>query len=144
MLAAANVFIKLGRDKMAAISQTTFSNAFSWMKIFDFRFRFHFLYDVENNSPMWVSYPRPPGYMPGALTLKYGNESLCSLWSRVVAQSSVTSSPTPLPAASPASAWTREVMKLRHVTSVGKLKCFSLQLVFVQQRNFRLQITIAR
>ena len=35
-------------------------------------------------------------------------------------------------------------MKLRHVTSVGKFKCFSLQLVLVQQRNFRLQITIAR
>ena len=38
----------------------------------------------------------------------------------------------------------REVMKPRHVTSVGKLKCFSLQLGLVQQRNFRLQITIAR
>ena len=35
-------------------------------------------------------------------------------------------------------------MKLRHVTSMGKFKCFSLQLVLVQQRNFRLQITIAR
>ena len=30
-----------GRDKMAAISQTTFSNAFSWMKMFKFRLRFH-------------------------------------------------------------------------------------------------------
>ena len=30
-----------GRDKMDAISQTTFSNAFSWMKIYQFRFRFH-------------------------------------------------------------------------------------------------------
>ena len=38
----------------------------------------------------------------------------------------------------------QEVMVLRHVTSVGKLKCFSLQLVLVQQRNFLLQITIAR
>ena len=26
-----------GRDKMAAISQTTFSNAFSWMKIYKIR-----------------------------------------------------------------------------------------------------------
>ena len=34
--------------------------------------------------------------------------------------------------------------EIRHVTSVGKFKCFSLQLVLVQQRNFRLQITIAR
>ena len=30
-----------GRDKMAAIFQTTFWNAFSWMKMFDFRLRFH-------------------------------------------------------------------------------------------------------
>ena len=30
-----------GRDKIAAISQTTFSNAFSWMKMFEFRLKFH-------------------------------------------------------------------------------------------------------
>ena len=30
-----------GRDKMAAIFQTTFPNAFSWMKMFKFRLRFH-------------------------------------------------------------------------------------------------------
>ena len=30
-----------GRDKMDAISQTTFSSAFSWMKIFEFRWKFH-------------------------------------------------------------------------------------------------------
>ena len=30
-----------GQDKMAAISQTTFSNAFSWMKMYEFRLRFH-------------------------------------------------------------------------------------------------------
>ena len=30
-----------GRDKMAAIFQTTFSNAFSWMKMFKFQLRFH-------------------------------------------------------------------------------------------------------
>ena len=30
-----------GRDKMDAISQTTFSNAFSWMKMFEFRLKFH-------------------------------------------------------------------------------------------------------
>ena len=29
-----------GRDKMAAMSQTTFSNEFSWMKTFEFRLRF--------------------------------------------------------------------------------------------------------
>ena len=32
---------KRGRDKMAAVSQTTLSNAFSWMKILEFRLRFH-------------------------------------------------------------------------------------------------------
>ena len=36
-----------GRDKMAAIFQTTFSNAFSWMKMFKFRLRFH-----------WILFPR--------------------------------------------------------------------------------------
>ena len=30
-----------GRDKMAAIFQTTFSNPFSWMKMYEFRLRFH-------------------------------------------------------------------------------------------------------
>ena len=30
-----------GRDKMAAISQTTFSNGFSWMKLLEFRLKFH-------------------------------------------------------------------------------------------------------
>ena len=30
-----------GRDKMATVSQTTLSNAFSWMKMLEFRLRFH-------------------------------------------------------------------------------------------------------
>ena len=30
-----------GRDKMAAVSQTTLSNPFSWMKMFEFRLKFH-------------------------------------------------------------------------------------------------------
>ena len=30
-----------GRDKMAAIFQTTFTNGFSWMKIYEFRLTFH-------------------------------------------------------------------------------------------------------
>ena len=30
-----------GRDKMAAIFQTTFPNGFSWMKMYDFRLTFH-------------------------------------------------------------------------------------------------------
>ena len=37
------------QDKMAAISQTTFSNAFSWMKRFIFRFEFH-----------WSLFPKGP------------------------------------------------------------------------------------
>ena len=32
-----------GRDNMAAISQTIISNAFSWMKMFEFRLRFHWI-----------------------------------------------------------------------------------------------------
>ena len=30
-----------GQDKMAAISQTTLSNSFSWMKMLEFRLKFH-------------------------------------------------------------------------------------------------------
>ena len=30
-----------GRDKMDAISQTKFSNAFSWMKMFEYRLKYH-------------------------------------------------------------------------------------------------------
>ena len=30
-----------GQDKMDAISQTTFSSAFSWFKMFEFRLKFH-------------------------------------------------------------------------------------------------------
>ena len=37
----ANVLTHWGRDKIDAISQTTFSNTFSWMKIFEFRLKFH-------------------------------------------------------------------------------------------------------
>ena len=34
-------FTHWGRDKMSAISQTTFSNLFSWMKMNELRLRFH-------------------------------------------------------------------------------------------------------
>ena len=34
-------FNTLRRRQMDAISQTTFSNAFSWMKMFEFRLKFH-------------------------------------------------------------------------------------------------------
>ena len=37
----AHLLTHWGRYKMAAISQTIFSNAFSWMKIYEFRLRFH-------------------------------------------------------------------------------------------------------
>ena len=35
------MFTHWGRDKMAAASQTTLSNAFSWMKVLEFLLRFH-------------------------------------------------------------------------------------------------------
>ena len=40
-LTEANEWTQWGRDKMAAIFQRTFSNAFSWMKIYKFKLRFH-------------------------------------------------------------------------------------------------------
>ena len=36
-----SVLIHWGRDKMAAIFQTTFWNAFSWMNMYEFRLKFH-------------------------------------------------------------------------------------------------------
>ena len=36
-----NLLTHWGWDKMAAIFQTTFSNVFSWMKMFEFRLKFH-------------------------------------------------------------------------------------------------------
>ena len=35
--------MRLGRDKKAAIYQTTFSNAFFWMQMFEFWLRFHWI-----------------------------------------------------------------------------------------------------
>ena len=46
-----------GRDEIDAIVQTTFSNAFSWMKMYEFRLRFHwnlFLKFQVNNMPALV------------------------------------------------------------------------------------------
>ena len=54
-----------GRDKMDTISQTTFWSAFSWMKMFEFRFKFHwslFLKVQFNYIPalVWImAWPRP-------------------------------------------------------------------------------------
>ena len=36
-----NALTQWGRDKMAAILQTVFSNDFSWMKMYKFRLKFH-------------------------------------------------------------------------------------------------------
>ena len=40
-LAASTVLTHWGRDKMAAVSLTILSNTFSWMKMLEFRLRFH-------------------------------------------------------------------------------------------------------
>ena len=40
-IAPCNTLTQWGRDKMAAVSQTTLSNAFSWMKILEFRLKCH-------------------------------------------------------------------------------------------------------
>ena len=39
-----------GRDKMDTISQTIFSNAFSWMKIFEFWLKFHWSLFLRGSS----------------------------------------------------------------------------------------------
>ena len=56
-----------GRDKMAAISQTTLSIAFSWMKILEFRLNFQFVPKGPiNNIPALVQIMawRRPGDKP--------------------------------------------------------------------------------
>ena len=56
-----------GRDKMDAISQTPFSSAFSWMKIFEFRLKFHWVPKSSiNNIPALVQIMawRRPGDKP--------------------------------------------------------------------------------
>ena len=46
----------LSLDKIAAISQTTFSNAFSWMKQFDFLLKFYIKFVpkvlIDNNPAL--------------------------------------------------------------------------------------------
>ena len=54
---ARNALTHWGRDKMAAIFQTTFSNGFSWMKMYEFRLTFHwslFQKGPINNIPTLV------------------------------------------------------------------------------------------
>ena len=55
-----------GRDKMAAIFQTTFSNAFLWMKMCEFRLRFHWILFPINNISALVQIMawRRPGDKP--------------------------------------------------------------------------------
>ena len=64
-------FTHWGRDKMAAVtSQTTFSNEFSWMKMYEYRLRFHWsLFLMQgpiNNIPALVQIMawRRPGDKP--------------------------------------------------------------------------------
>ena len=49
-----------GRDKMADISQTTFSNVFSSMKMFEFRLKFHWsLFLISGLEFTFLSRPSP-------------------------------------------------------------------------------------
>ena len=50
-----NVLTHLPLDKMAAISQTTFSNAFSWMKMLEFRFSFQSPIDNKSASDQVIA-----------------------------------------------------------------------------------------
>ena len=54
-LPGANELTHWGRDKMDAISQMTFSSAFSWMKMFEFQLRRKFVPKGPiNNIPALV------------------------------------------------------------------------------------------
>ena len=55
LVARGSMLTRWGWDKMAAIYQTTFSNAFSWMKMYKFRLRFHWSFFFQiNNIPAMV------------------------------------------------------------------------------------------
>ena len=43
VLPASGILTHWGRDKMAAISQTIFSNGFPWMKMYEFWLKFHWI-----------------------------------------------------------------------------------------------------
>ena len=43
-----------GRDKMAAVFQTTFWNGFSWMKMHEFRLKFHHTMDLLWDKFQWI------------------------------------------------------------------------------------------
>ena len=54
-----------GRDKMDAISQTTVSNAFSWMKMHQFCFRFHWNLFLNGSINNILSLVRIMAWRPG-------------------------------------------------------------------------------
>ena len=61
-----NAFQLINRNKMAAIAQTTFSNKFSWMKMYQFRLRFHWNLFLRFESTILVQIMawRRPGDKP--------------------------------------------------------------------------------
>ena len=68
-----------GRDKMAAVSQTMFSNAFSWMKMYEFRLHFHWSLVLRLQLMIFQHLFR---YWPGAVqaTSHYLNQWWLIYW----------------------------------------------------------------
>ena len=68
-----------GRDKMAAILQTTFSNAFSWMKMLEFRLIFHWSFFLRVQLTIFQHWFR---YWLGAVqaTSHYLNQCWLVYW----------------------------------------------------------------
>ena len=59
-----NVLTHWGWDKMAAIFQTTFLNRFSWMKIYEFRLKFHWSPINNISALVQIMAWRRPGDKP--------------------------------------------------------------------------------
>ena len=53
-----NVLTHWGWDKMDAISQTTFSSAFPWMKIFELRLKFHWNFFIRVHLTIFLHWFR--------------------------------------------------------------------------------------
>ena len=52
-----------GQYKMVTISQTTFSNTFSWMKMYEFRLRFHWILFLRVQSTIFQHWSSPSHHL---------------------------------------------------------------------------------
>ena len=90
-----------GRDKVLDIVRTTFSNAFSWMKMYGFRLRFHWSFfpngPINNISALvQIMVCRRPGGKPSSQPMMLSLLThICVTWPQWVKPASHCSNETP-------------------------------------------------